>query len=71
MERLEGQLIQEKVENKANQTQIKGLQAYIVVPREKLGKVQVTKKVLDEKDNTIQILKKKLKAPGTQHVQTP
>ena len=32
--------------------------------------MQVTKKLLEEKDNTIQVLKKKLKVPNTKHVQS-
>ena len=70
VERLEGQLRRQKVENKANQTQIKRLQENIVALREDHVKVKVTKKLLDEKENTIQMLKKKLKVLGTQHVHT-
>ena len=32
--------------------------------------MQATKKLLEEKDNTIQVLKKKLKVPNTEHVQS-
>ena len=35
------------------------------------GNAQATKKILEEKDNTIQVLKKNLKIPNTEHSQSP
>ena len=67
---LEGQLRQVKVENKVNQTQINRLREHIMTLGAERGKVQVMKKLLDEKENTIQMLKKKLKVQGTKHLHT-
>ena len=50
--------------------QIKKLQGDIISLGTKPNIVQATKKILGEKDNTIQVLKKKLKVPNTQHVQS-
>ena len=58
------------VENKANLIQIKKLQGDVVSLMTKPGNMQVTKKILEEKDNTIQVLKKKLKVPNAEHVQS-
>jgi len=66
---MEIQLKHEKVENKANLIQIKNLQRDIVSLGNKPNNMQVTKKLLEEKDNTIQVLKKKLKVPNAEHVQ--
>ena len=68
--KLEGQLKQEKIKNRENQTHIKRLQADIAALGEEPGNVQLSKKLLDVKGNTIHMLKKKLKVPSTQHVQT-
>ena len=69
MDKVEVQLKHEKVENKANLMQIKKLQGDIISLGTEPNSVQATKKLLEEKDNTIQLLKKKLKVPNTQHVQ--
>ena len=61
------QLKHEKVENKANLIQIKKLQGDIISLGTEPNNVQVTKKLLEQKDNTIQVLKKNLKVPNTQH----
>ena len=67
---MEVQLKLEKVENKANLIQIKKLQGDIISLGTEPNSVQETKKLLEEKDNTIQLLKKKFKVPNTQHVQS-
>ena len=66
---MEVQLKHERVENKANLIEIKKLQGDIVSLGTKIGNMQVTKKLLEQKDNTIQVLKKKLKVPNAEHVQ--
>ena len=67
--KMEIQLKHEKVESKANLIQIKKLQGDIISLATETNNVQVTKKLLEEKDNTIQVLKKKLKVPNAEHVQ--
>ena len=67
---MEVQLKHEKVESKANLIQINNLQGDIISLGTEPNNVQATNKLLEEKDNTIQVLKKKLKVPNTQHVQS-
>ena len=49
VDKMEVQLKHEKVENNANLIQIKKLQGDVI----NLGNVQATKRLLEEKDNTI------------------
>ena len=49
--------------------QIKKLQGDIISLETELNSVQAIKKLLEEKYNTIQLLKKKFKVPNNQHVQ--
>ena len=51
--KIENQLRQEKVENKAHQTQIKKLQTNLLVVGGQVDKGVSMKKLLDEKENTI------------------
>ena len=69
VDKMEVQLKHEKVENKANLIQIKKLQRDMISLGTEPNNVKATKKLLEEKDNTIQVLKKKLKVPNTQHAQ--
>ena len=71
VDKMEVQLKHEKVENKANMVQIKKLQGDVIRLGSEPGNVQATKKLLEEKYNTIQVLKKKLKIPNTEHAQSP
>ena len=71
VDKMEVQLKHEKVENKANLIQIKKLQGDVVSLGNEPGNVQETKRLLEEKDNTIQVLKKKLKIPNAEHAQSP
>ena len=70
VDKIEIQLKHEKVENKANLIQIKKLQGDIISLGTEPNNVQAMKKLLEEKDNTIQVLKKKLKVPNNEHVQS-
>ena len=70
VDKMEVQLKHERVENKANLIQIKKLQGDVVSLGTEPGNIQVTKKILEEKDNTIQVLKKKLKVPNAEHAQS-
>ena len=69
VDKMEIKLKHEKVENKANLIQIKKLQGDIISLGTEPNNVQVMKKFLEEKDNTIQVLEKNLKVPNTEHVQ--
>ena len=60
VDKLEVQLKHEKIENKANSIQIKKLQEGVIISGDELGNTQATRRLLEEKDNTIQVLKKKL-----------
>ena len=66
---MEFQLNHDKVENKQNLIQIKNLQGDVISLGTKPSNMQATKKLLEEKDNTIQVLKKKRKVPNAEHVQ--
>ena len=70
VDKLEVQLKHEKVENKANSIQIKKLQADIISSGNETGNTQAIKRLLEEKDNALQVLKKRLKIPSTEHVQS-
>ena len=70
VDKMEVQSKHEKVENKSNLIQIKKLQGDIISLGTEPNSVQEMKKLMEEKDNTIQVLKKKLKVPNTRHVQS-
>ena len=61
VDKLEVQLKHEKVENKASSIQIKKLQADIVSSGDETGSTQAIRRLLEEKDNALQVLKKRLK----------
>ena len=65
IDKLEIQLKHERVENKANVVQIRKLQTDIASS----DSTQAVKRLLEEKDNALQVLKKKLKTLGAEHVQ--
>ena len=71
VDKLEVQLKHKKVENKENLIHIKKLQADVINSGSEPRNVQATRKILEEKYNTIQVLKKKLKIPNSQHAQSP
>ena len=68
VDKLEVQLKHEKVENKANSIQIKKIQREIISSGNETSNTQAIKILLKEKDNALQVLKKKLKIPSTEHV---
>ena len=70
VDKLEIQLKHERVENKANAIQINKLQADIVSSSNEKDNTQAVRRMLEEKDNALQVLKKKLKIPGAEHVQS-
>ena len=70
VDKLEVQVKHEKVENKANAIQIKKLQADIISSGSEKYNTQAVRRMLEEKDNALQVLKKKLKIPSTEHVQS-
>ena len=70
VDKMEVELKHEKLENKANLIQIKKLQADIISMGSEPRNAQATKKLLEEKYNTIQVLKKKLKIPNNEHAQS-
>ena len=70
VDKMEVQLKHKKVENKVNLIQIKKLQEDVISLGSEPGNAQATKKILEEKDNTIQVLKKKLKIPNNEHAQS-
>ena len=70
VDKMEIQSKHHKVGNKANLIQIMNLQGDIISLGIEPNNVQATKKLLEEKDNTIQVLKKKLNIPNTEHVQS-
>ena len=67
--KIENQLRQEKVENKYHQAQIKKLQTDLLTVEGQDDKGEGIQKLLNEKENAIQLLKKKLKIPATQLIQ--
>ena len=70
VDKLEVQVKHEKVENKANAIQIKKLQEDIISSGSEKDNTQAIRRMLEEKDNALQVLKKKLKIPSTEHVQS-
>ena len=70
VDKLEVQLKHEKVENKANTIQIKKLQEDIISSGNERDNTQPIRRMLEEIDNAIQVLKKRLKIPSTEHVQS-
>ena len=70
VDKLEIQLKHERVQNKANVIQIKKLQTDIVSSGNEKDNTQAVRRMLEEKDNALQVLKKKLKILGTEHVQS-
>ena len=70
VDKLEVQLKHEKVENKANSIQIKKIQAYIISLGNEKDNTQAIRRMLEEKDNALQVLKKKLNIPSIEDVQS-
>ena len=70
VDKLEVQLKHKKIENKANSIQIKKLQADVISSGDEPGNTQAIKRLLEEKDNALHVLKKKLKIPSSEHVQS-
>ena len=70
VDKLEIQLKHERVENKANTIQIKKLQGDIISSSNERDNTQAVIRMLEEKDNSLQVLKKRLKIPGSEHVQS-
>ena len=64
--KVENWLRQERVENKSHQQQIKKLQGDLLTADNEADKGAWNHKLLNEKENTIHLLKKKLKIPATQ-----
>ena len=63
--RLENQLKKDKIENKTYHQQIKKLQGDLLAMDSDLDRGKATKNILVDKENIIQLLKKKLKIPAT------
>ena len=70
VDKMEVQLKHEKVENKSNLIQIKKLQGDVINLGTEPSNMEATKMLLEKKDNTIQVLKRKLKVPNVEHVQS-
>ena len=70
VDKLEVQLKHEKVENKVNSIQIKKLQEDVISSRDEQGNAQAIRILLEENNNAIQVLKKKLKIPNSKHAQS-
>ena len=70
VDKLKVQLKHDKVENKANSIQIKKLQADIVSSGDETRNTLAIRRLLEEKDNALHVLKKRLKIPSTEHVQS-
>ena len=51
--------------------QIKKLQTDFISLGSEPGNAQATKNLFEEKENTIQVLKKRLKIPNSEHAQSP
>ena len=60
----DNQLRKEKVEKKSHQAQINKLQTYLLAAEIQADKGAEIQKLLNEKNNSIQLLKKKLKIPS-------
>ena len=63
--KIENHLILIKVKNKDHKAQIKKLQTYLLAAESQVDKGSSIQKLLNEKDNSIQLLKKKLNIPYT------
>ena len=63
-------LRKERVENKTLQIKIKNLHDELLKVDWKLDKGAMAQKLLDEKEKEVQVLKRKLKIPSTQFIQT-
>ena len=70
VDKLEVQLKHEKIENKSNSIQIKKLQVDVIISGGERGSTDATRKILVEKDNTIQVLKRKLTILNSEHAQS-
>ena len=70
VDKLEVQVKHEKIETKANSIQIKKLQADIISSGNERDNTQTVIRMLEEKDNALQVLKKRLKISGSEHVQS-
>ena len=69
--KIEIQLKQEKVENKIHQQQIKRIKGDLLTMDSEINRGKASNKILVEKENTIQLLRNKLKIPATQLCQAP
>ena len=67
--KIENQLRQEKVDNRAHQAQIKNLQTNLLVAKSQEDEGSCIQKLLNEKENAIQLLKKMLKIQSTLLIQ--
>ena len=67
--KIENQLRQEKVENISHQAHIKNLQTDLLAAESQVDKGSGIKQLLNEKENAIQLLNKKLNIPSTQLIQ--
>ena len=67
--KIENWIGKEKVENKVHQQHIKKLQGNLLAIDNEANKGEFTQKILAEKENTIQLIKKKFKIPTTQLIQ--
>ena len=65
---LEGKLKKERAVNRGWKAKIKKLEDDIITVGEDPKNIHPVNKILDDKEKTIQALKKKLKIPGTKHV---
>ena len=65
MSKMENKLRQDKVENKVHQQHIQKLQGDFVVIDSEANKGEVTHKIFTKKENTIQLLKRKLNIPSS------
>ena len=70
VERLKKQLKREKAMSKSLKTQVKSYENELIVVGLKPKEKQSVKKLLDEKEKVIKSLKKQLKIPVTDHLQT-
>ena len=66
---MENQLRKESFENKAHQHHIKKLEGDLLIVDSEEDKGTSTQNLLNEKENTIKLLKKKLKISSTQLIQ--
>ena len=69
MSTMENKLRQEKLENKVHQQQIKNFQGDLLAIDNEENKGDMTQNMIDDKENTIQLLKKNLSITATQLIQ--